>query len=859
MNMKDKETTFWEYLSENKIEIPIIQRDYAQGREGKEFIRKKFLGSLYAALTHQKPYQNVPLKLDFVYGTYDNKKIYPLDGQQRLTTLWLLHWYIALKVGKLKEAAPILRRFSYETRRSSREFFSNLTDPTKFEKYDIESDVMDFILKQTWFRSSWKNDPTIKACLTTIKGYHKEPKEGKGKFKSEIERKNKDVDGLIKLFKGKGINDYQSYWLELTSPNAPIIFYQLPLEKFGLTDDLYIKMNARGKELTFFENFKADLIGYMREKATDKSSGEHEAWERLLDHSTGIPISLDTDWTSIFWTNRYVEENQADNSKKKQPYIDEIFYAFINRVFWNKLITAKDTEEQYVLKIGKSQEYANITYNHLSERLDNKDNPIPEYKGLEDYKYLPTFDTKLEESLIIPIDFFIYLQGILNRYPQISGVINDLIKSSDFEFIPKYRKENDKITVTTFSMPQRVIFYGICKYLVEGDYDVESFKRWCRFLNNLTTGYNEDGLPQIRTLDIMRSAFSLIEEISDSHKVYIELANHSLLDKGSALNQRFNEEIVKSKQILTDDKSSLRIYNDATKQTWEEKIIEAEEFSFFRGTIRFLYQAENGEADWSLFDQKYERVKKIFKQEVQNNEIYNTRDYFLSCLSPEYNIENGKSDLLKSLLKRFDQNKLSEYNTLWWKYSVFNNRPSSWMYFLSNPALHKPVNDFLLENPLGLPHEICLATDWKHALYLLTQTNLLEFVMSVIPNSWIRNGYNGHYAIYPSAPGVFMDAYQRDNFLSEEDVIVDEEFIVPKINLYYKNNIRFHFMDYYFQWSQNNVVSMIDADGVKVKRSSFDNNNSDIANHFSFGTSDFSNEQIKEKVEQLIREYNNQV
>ena len=36
-----------------------------------------------------------------------------------------------------------------------------------------------------------------------------------------------------------------------------ITFQLLKLDEFGLSDDLYIKMNARGKPLTNFETFKA--------------------------------------------------------------------------------------------------------------------------------------------------------------------------------------------------------------------------------------------------------------------------------------------------------------------------------------------------------------------------------------------------------------------------------------------------------------------------------------------------------------------------------------------------------------------------------------------------------------------------
>lgn len=46
-------TTFWKFIKENKIEIPIIQRDYAQGRDGKEELRKNFIKDLKKCLERQ--------------------------------------------------------------------------------------------------------------------------------------------------------------------------------------------------------------------------------------------------------------------------------------------------------------------------------------------------------------------------------------------------------------------------------------------------------------------------------------------------------------------------------------------------------------------------------------------------------------------------------------------------------------------------------------------------------------------------------------------------------------------------------------------------------------------------------------
>jgi len=112
-NNNVQQTTFWNFLQNHKIEIPIIQRDYAQGRIGKEKLREKFLMDMKDALDGKLSNNDKVLKLDFVYGSVENECLNPLDGQQRLTTLWLLHWFIAFKAGKLSESNNIFKRFSY--------------------------------------------------------------------------------------------------------------------------------------------------------------------------------------------------------------------------------------------------------------------------------------------------------------------------------------------------------------------------------------------------------------------------------------------------------------------------------------------------------------------------------------------------------------------------------------------------------------------------------------------------------------------------------------------------------------------------------------------------------------------------
>lgn len=65
--------SFWNLIKRHKIVIPIIQRDYAQGRESEGALRKRFLNRLKKALDEAITFSNEGertthrLILDFVY------------------------------------------------------------------------------------------------------------------------------------------------------------------------------------------------------------------------------------------------------------------------------------------------------------------------------------------------------------------------------------------------------------------------------------------------------------------------------------------------------------------------------------------------------------------------------------------------------------------------------------------------------------------------------------------------------------------------------------------------------------------------------------------------------------------------
>ena len=302
--MENNKYSFWKLLKKYLIEIPIIQRDYAQGREEETNIRKNFLEAIHKKLVEDK--DNPPMNLDFVYGEIKNEKLLtPLDGQQRLTTLFLLHWYLATKENKSEKASANLQNFTYKTRISSREFCKALTtnqlDLLDIDNFIDEKDkkLSKLIEDKNWFFKSWEKDPTIKSMLNMLDAIH-------DKFKG-----NDDLfDKLI------------------CENNPPITFDFLPLNKFNLTEELYIKMNARGKPLTLFENFKAEFEKYVEDNE--------------------IKSKLDSGWLDIFW------DKYKDNLKEKEletlKRIDDSYFNFFNNLTLFFIIKKKNGNGEYEIK-----------------------------------------------------------------------------------------------------------------------------------------------------------------------------------------------------------------------------------------------------------------------------------------------------------------------------------------------------------------------------------------------------------------------------------------------------------------------------------------------------------------------------
>lgn len=280
--------TLKELLDKYSVVIPQLQRDYAQGRDEAKELRERFLSQILHVLRREEG----RLNLDFVYG-YDKALspnhhpiFYPLDGQQRLTTLWLLHWYL-LPSESVAEEREWLLRFSYHTRSSSTRFCQLLVEHAVVDRSRLDVAA---IKDQPWYRQSYNADATIAAMLGTLR----------------------TIKELV------APEERVALWERLCHQRV-LTFDVIDIkgEEFRLTDELYIKMNARGKQLTSFECYKADLTRVLREIREQDTRCNYKG--KLLSYADYFAFKVDNEWLDLFY------QGEIDG-------LDKRMYGFIQNI-----------------------------------------------------------------------------------------------------------------------------------------------------------------------------------------------------------------------------------------------------------------------------------------------------------------------------------------------------------------------------------------------------------------------------------------------------------------------------------------------------------------------------------------------
>ncbi|MCF6177383.1 MAG: DUF262 domain-containing protein [Victivallaceae bacterium] len=636
--MDNLPNTFLALLEKYNVEIPMIQRDYAQGRGDEKTgeIREHFIKEM---LSHIKNKET--LELDFIYGPIKNKTFIPVDGQQRLTTLFLLHWYLAKKAGSLNDRIKDLnnrikdlKKFTYKVRTSTQDFLDALLAESKGGKLELTNSPKAEILDASWYYSMWNYDPSIQGMLNTLDTMH-------GQY-----AKNYKSDNL---------------WKNLSENNpTPIQFNLLNMADYNLSDELYLKMNARGLALSDFENFKAWLQGYCDERKHNDNEyfNDLEASDKLCLHWTH---KIDKEWTDLFW-----KLSDGDSDK-----FDKMFMNFFNGMAQIAIINnpIKQPEDNSIAededKLKKIEQFHNAINNNS-------------YIPFNDYDRCFT-----QESLV---EFFTLLDALCDNENLLNLVID-------------FNGEGEKIIqrfVNNHSYDDIVKFYAVFKYVTNEKLKVfdndetlhPDFKHWIRVIRNLvenTTISNANIIEAIESINTLLKG-------CESKNILQNLKDNENMDIKPFTKAQVQEERLKAELILSDK-------NDSQMQNWEKEIIKAENHPLFRGQIGFLLKkfregndkefTDLGAEDLGVFKKRVNIAYELWDKDGSINkykkEYLIIRSILVYCDQVNLGIGlNNDADNWRALLKRNDiqVGLINLFNTI-------NNKELMFDYFIKLCADYK--------------------------------------------------------------------------------------------------------------------------------------------------------------------------
>jgi len=329
--ISNKMSTFQnEFGKGAKIIIPSIQRDYIQPLN--ESIINGFVEVLIKAFA-----KGENKDLNYLYGINNEEGDFiPIDGQQRLTTLWLLHLYVAARLGMILNST-----IEYQTRDISGDFCKALSEnfvSINFDKEKISEEIKD----ANWFIGCWYESITVKSILIALDVIHK-----------VMESEKADINIM---------------WNNMNSgEQTPVKFaFHNPTD---LGKDIYVKMNSRGKALTQFENLKAWLDDRLKTycKKYNRNLLVHDFYSKWR-------IEIDNEWTDLFWRNRNI--NSAFPEEIDDAML-RLFYT-IAYIVWAQ----KDSKGHKKMNLKADEEFK--PENILSRMRDNIiDIPIYELNRLD--------------------------------------------------------------------------------------------------------------------------------------------------------------------------------------------------------------------------------------------------------------------------------------------------------------------------------------------------------------------------------------------------------------------------------------------------------------------------------------------
>lgn len=586
------------YINDEKykidcIEIPEIQRDYIQGLEEYSNKLDKFLDVLFKAL-NALSLEN-KCSLDFIYGNIENDIFKPIDGQQRLTTLALLYYYIETIYKKNND--NIFTKITYKTKNTATEFCELLSsdDFVSYLRDNINNKIDNVIKDYHEYYDIYDYDLTIKSIINTLKSVQE-------KYDKLNDKNNISFDNIT--------------------------FQIFPMESFNLSDDLYIKMNGRGKQLSSFDNFKADYFKWLEDASDDNIDKliPDSFGENSIDKLNTLKRKFDTDYIYIFWD--YAIKNSEDTDEIPDP--EKLFFRFINRFVVGKILS--------IMNNDKNEEYKQYINQFLScnEKFrdftpEEQDNVIDIFIKNVDTYFFSNKGSKTEDNSIEYSNFDFYGFILLKYNSKLINILDNLyiIKNNNYDCflnkISEYFKagwEKEFNIFNDFKNYKELFVYNTILSFLENRLSEEYIEKEIQCLSRLVWNVAEqydlaEGVYK-NTYISTANRFSFLSEIYmddtnnsnnnyDIYNCFIK-ANKDYNQAGSSLKHIVSDEVKKCQYIFK-------------KPELEQKFIELESLDYLHGITGFLL---DNEIDFDTNHQDYLDIfNNIDKVTYDDHKMYN--------------------------------------------------------------------------------------------------------------------------------------------------------------------------------------------------------------------------------------------
>lgn len=273
------------FCGDNKVVIPDLQRDYCWGKDAWIKTEKRFadlvsgfVGRLLDLYSETSGRETQTLGL--IYG-YEQPKghIQICDGQQRLTTLFLLLGYVNTKanyvfsdylMSKEEREDDYEPRLQYAIRESTLYFLSDLTKEVFIEGRSSLEEVL----------KVYRHDPIQKFPGWYFREYD---------LDASIQNMLAALGSIDLVAREQSFNDWKGFGNYLLN-NLQFLYYDMGTRSRG--EETYVVINTTGEPLSPTENIKPIVIGRIADAERKKKySDEWEEredwfWKNRGDHKT---------------------------------------------------------------------------------------------------------------------------------------------------------------------------------------------------------------------------------------------------------------------------------------------------------------------------------------------------------------------------------------------------------------------------------------------------------------------------------------------------------------------------------------------------------------------------------------------